>query len=50
VGEVVRENHFGLIEVDWSRPDPVAALQIVDVPGTVRLRHEVALGELRFPA
>jgi alkaline phosphatase D len=39
VGEVVRENNFGLIEIDWSRPDPRITLRIHDVTGA--LRNEV---------
>lgn len=47
VGEVVRENHFGMIEVDWKRPDPEITLQIIDRPGTVRVKHAVSLSQLR---
>jgi alkaline phosphatase D len=40
-GEVVRENNFGMIEIDWSRPDPRITLRIYDVTGA--LRNEVAI-------
>lgn len=48
VGEVVPENHFGMIEVDWMQRDPEVALQIINVEGAVRVRHPVSLSQLRF--
>lgn len=50
VGEAVRENHFGEIEVDWSRPDPPVSLRIVDLQGEVRLTETFPLSQLQFPA
>ncbi len=47
VGEAVRENHFGEIEIDWSATDPRILLKIIDVPGAVRVQHEVRLSELQ---
>jgi alkaline phosphatase D len=47
VGEAVRENHFGQIVIDWSRPDPELRLQIIDRAGTVRLDEPVKLSSLR---
>ena len=41
VGQVVRENNFGLIDIDWSRPDPRITLRLYDVTGT--LRNEVTM-------
>jgi alkaline phosphatase D len=41
VGEVVRENNFGEIEVDWTAPEPRVTLRLYDVTGT--LRNEVRL-------
>jgi alkaline phosphatase D len=41
VGEVVRENNFGEIEVDWTAPEPRVTLRLFDVTGT--LRNEVRL-------
>ncbi len=49
VGNVFRDNHFGLIEIDWNREDPKITLSIVDVPGEVRVSHEVLLSELQPP-
>jgi alkaline phosphatase D len=41
VGEVVRENNFGEIEVDWTAPEPRVTLRLFDVTGA--LRNEVRL-------
>jgi alkaline phosphatase D len=41
VGEVVRENNFGEIEIDWTGPEPALALRLYDVSGT--LRNEIRL-------
>jgi len=49
VGEVVRDNHFGLIDIAWQEPDPTLSLQIIDRSGTVRVRHQVKLSQLEFP-
>jgi len=46
-GDAVRENNFGLIEIDWGRDDPVLLLQLIDVKGTVRVKKEVMLSELK---
>jgi len=41
VGDYVRENNFGTIRIDWTRPDPEIRLRLHDVNGV--LRNEVAL-------
>lgn len=48
VGEVVRENNFGMIEIDWSQDDPELKLQLVDINGEIRVSHQVKKSELRF--
>lgn len=45
-GPLVGKDHFGLVEVDWSRPDPLVSLQLRDVAGTALLRREVRLSGL----
>jgi len=47
VGEVVRENNFGMIEVDWTQPDPEIHLQLFDVNKQHRVSHRVLLSELQ---
>ncbi len=49
VGKVVRENHFGMIDIDWTKNDPAVTLQIVDRKGTVRVKHQVKASQLTFP-
>ncbi len=46
VGEAVRENHFGMIDIDWQQDDPVVKLQIVDAEDTVRITRTTKLSEL----
>lgn len=47
VGEIVRENNFGMIEIDWNSDDPELNLQLFDVAGKQRVSHRVKLSELR---
>lgn len=44
VGDALRENNFGLIDIDWSRRD--LDLQACDVKGAVRISRRVALDTL----
>lgn len=39
-------DNFGLIAIDWEKPDPVVSLQIRDVEGDVRLSQKVPLSTL----
>lgn len=50
LGLVPRADNFGLVTVDWQADDPVVSLQIRDVDGRIRLRHDVRLSLLRAPA
>ncbi len=42
----VMENHFGLIEVDWS--NQWITFQIQDVAGNIRINRQIPLSELHF--
>jgi len=44
----VMENHFGLIEIDWSQEDPTLDLQIYDVSDSLRIEKTVRLSSLQF--
>jgi alkaline phosphatase D len=46
-GDPVRENNFGLIEIDWEQEDPSLTLQLIDVKGTIRVKKVVKLSELQ---
>ena len=48
LGEVWRENHFGMIEIDWSTDDPAITLQVISVDGEVRIEQGLALSDLQF--
>ena len=47
VGEAYRENHFGMIEVDWDQEDPEITLAIVGLDGKQKVSHQVRLSDLR---
>lgn len=49
VGDVLAEQNFGLVDVEFEGRDARIALSIRDVQGRERLRHELALSSLRFP-
>lgn len=48
VGEVVRDNHFGRILIDWQVADPEIKLQVIDRAGTVRAETVTSVSQLRF--
>lgn len=45
----IMDNHIGLIEIDWSQPDPTLTFKIVDVTGETRITRQVKLSELQVP-
>lgn len=47
-GPVVRENNFGLIEIDWESEDPVISLGIIDLTGTMRVQKRIPLSTLQI--
>lgn len=44
----VMENHFGLLSIDWSQPDPVIKMEIYDNRNNQRIEHSVRLSEISF--
>lgn len=46
-GAVYYQANFGMITVDWLRPDPLITLEIFSDQGESAVRHEVALSVLR---
>jgi hypothetical protein len=40
-------DNFGLVIIDWDRPDPQIALQIRDVTGEIFLAQKLNLSTLR---
>ncbi len=47
VSDAVCVNSFGLITIDWNRPDPLIRLEIRDEKGAPRIAHQVFLTELQ---
>ncbi|MBL8891505.1 MAG: hypothetical protein JNL67_16110 [Planctomycetaceae bacterium] len=47
IGEVVRENNLGMIEIDWEAEDPELHLQLIDITGKLRVSQRVRLSELQ---
>ena len=44
VGEALRENNFGIIDIDWAKRELL--MQVCDVKGEVRISRKVALNTL----
>jgi alkaline phosphatase D len=40
-------DNFGLVAIDWDRPDPLVSLQIRDVTGDITIQEKVALSWLQ---
>jgi hypothetical protein len=40
-------DNFGLITIDWNRPDPRISLQIRDVEGEIRIQQHINLSTIR---
>ncbi|MEM7681662.1 MAG: alkaline phosphatase D family protein [Planctomycetota bacterium] len=47
IGDPFRFDNYGVIQIDWSRPDPAVTLRGYDGHGDVRIEHALTLGELR---
>jgi alkaline phosphatase D len=45
-GEVLREPHFGLLEIDWSGPHPLVIARIRDIAGKLSLEQRIDTGAL----
>ena len=39
-------NHFGVVEIDWTKTDPLLRLQIRDEAGEMAFQHKVPLSAL----
>lgn len=44
----IMENHFGLLSINWSQPDPSIKMEIIDIRGNQRIEHTIQLSELSF--
>ena len=47
VGEHLGENNFGLVVIDWGKPDPEITIQLRDLANKVRVEQKITLGELQ---
>lgn len=48
VGEAYRENHFGMISIDWENEDPAITFQIIGLDGEPKVSHGLRLSELQL--
>lgn len=48
VGEPVRENNYGFVDIAWAESGTTLTLGIVDVEGETRIAETVSLGSLAF--
>jgi len=46
IGEVLREQNFGLLTIGWQGDGPTVLAQVRDVNGTVRLEQAIRVGDL----
>lgn len=46
VGDIVREQNFGLIEIDWAARPVTVRVTICDVQGKPRLEQKLAVTDL----
>lgn len=44
----IMDNHFGLIDIDWTKKDPTIVMQIYDVRKTLRINKRINLSTLKF--
>jgi len=49
IGSNYRKVNFGVIDIDWSKPDPVISMQVRDLEGMTVLEHSTVLSELKRP-
>jgi len=48
IGEVVMQNNFGLIEIDWGSNTYKLTFKLIDIKNKIRARHEVKSDEITF--
>lgn len=48
LGEILREQNFGLLEIDWRPSGAVVTAKVMDSRGGVRLSQRIDCGELRL--
>ncbi len=44
----IMENHFGLISVNWNKPDPMIKMEIFDIRNNQRVEYSVPLSAISF--
>jgi alkaline phosphatase D len=47
ISDVIRDDNFGLITIDWTAPDPAVTLEIRDEEGESRILHKINLSSLQ---
>ncbi|MFH0909170.1 MAG: alkaline phosphatase D family protein [bacterium] len=46
LGELINDDNFGLMTIDWTQPDPEITLQLRDMSDKVRVEQKMRLSEL----
>lgn len=44
----VMENHFGLLTIDWKKPEATLKMEIWDIHDNQRIEYSISLAELKF--
>jgi alkaline phosphatase D len=47
VGTMNWGDNFGMVKIDWSKPDPVIALQVIDDEGEINIQRKIRLSTLQ---
>jgi len=48
IGNVVMENNYGMIEINWELNDPELNFSITDINNKIRTNHKIKLSEITF--
>ena len=48
IGDVIRDNNFGMISIEWDKSDPELVFHIFDINGIARVEYKLKLSALTF--
>jgi alkaline phosphatase D len=48
VGKAFQANNFGMIEIDWNKPNPEVYFRIYDVKGEVKINQALTIADISF--
>jgi alkaline phosphatase D len=48
IDKTINTRNFGMLDIDWSKPDPTILIRAFDYQAKERIIHSVKLSELQF--